>query len=486
MLKISRKNNLLAVLFIWGAINICIICYFHDTLTRYYDEEDLSDLIEEEGKSNADLLKYGLPVEKLLGKEEIVEILFQSGENVTIDLVEKMPPYQNFTSVFGAKPKIIGLETCEAYQRDVSPLDAIVGPAGHYNTGTNLLWKLLFDHCEIEGREKLYNDTLSLHSGMLTPSNHSVSRMVKTGMWITVPWNKHGPVEWRDDESFRPIVADDFQINKILPNSKSKDVFPIVMVKDPYSWMESTISHKYGASWRYSKYSLLNLNEEYDMKHGSPTIKLPEKKRGKKILYKVKKIKKRKNVKEELEKMRKREHRRRLKGQDKDHRRDLPKQVVQRNRGKAKGLAVVYHRVTRKWLRTVRYDNLVHMWNKYHSDYLKADFPRLMIRYEDLLLHTNEVIPQICKCVGGTLVNSENGVHLQSTSSKNPKTFGKTSGLVSALMKYGNSTHRTKDFSKGDMVYANANISKELMDLFQYSFPPSPVNDTEQVPKKKE
>ena len=117
------------------------------------------------------------------------------------------------------------------------------------------------------------------------------------------------------------------------------------------------------------------------------------------------------------------------------------------------------------------YDNLVDMWNKFHSDYFNADFPRLMVRYEDLLLHTDEVLPQICECVGGTLLDSEKGVQLQAHSSKDPKIFGKTSGLISTLKKYGDHAKRTQHFSKGDMIFADQNLSKDLMDAFHYSFP---------------
>lgn len=101
---------------------------------------------------------------------------------------------------------------------------------------------------------------------------------------------------------------------------------------------------------------------------------------------------------------------------------------------------------------------------------MNATFPRLIVRYEDLLLHANEVIPQICQCVNGKLVNiTEHGVTLSQASVKDIHQHGKTSNLREAMLRYGSQALRTKHFSKGDLIYADEYLRKELMDLFGYS-----------------
>ncbi len=46
------------------------------------------------------------------------------------------------------------------------------------------------------------------------------------------------------------------------------------------------------------------------------------------------------------------------------------------------------------------------MWNNWNNEYLttgvkggEKDFPRVMVRYEDLLYHPVEVVTKLCKCL---------------------------------------------------------------------------------------
>ena len=56
-----------------------------------------------------------------------------------------------------------------------------------------------------------------------------------------------------------------------------------------------------------------------------------------------------------------------------------------------------------------KYDSIAHLWNKWHEGYHDAKFPRLMIRYEDLLFYTKQTITQICDCVGGEMIYKQPG-----------------------------------------------------------------------------
>ena len=54
--------------------------------------------------------------------------------------------------MYGDKPVIRGLETCEQYRNMVHPADlGPLVPLDCSNTGTNLLWKLMRDNCNIDG-----------------------------------------------------------------------------------------------------------------------------------------------------------------------------------------------------------------------------------------------------------------------------------------------------------------------------------------------
>merc|ERR1719356_1426184 len=62
-------------------------------------------------------------------------------------------------------------------------------------------------------------------------------------------------------------------------------------------------------------------------------------------------------------------------------------------------------------LDTERFQSLVHVWSSYILEYMNATFPLLIVRYEDLLYRTEEVISKVCACIGGvSLVGSEFGV----------------------------------------------------------------------------
>ena len=136
-----------------------------------------------------------------------------------------------------------------------------------------------------------------------------------------------------------------------------------------------------------------------------------------------------------------------------------------------KGLKVEYLQSGEHSYRMMEYKNLLDWWNSFYSGYLNATFPRLIIRYEDLLLYSDEIIPQICNCVGGKLINAENGVNIFKDSAKDSRVYGHTSNLVDSLMRYGSRKERIKHCSNGDLLYANNTLDKNLMNIFQYSYP---------------
>lgn len=44
--------------------------------------------------------------------------------------------------------------------------------------------------------------------------------------------------------------------------------------------------------------------------------------------------------------------------------------------------------------------SLAHVWSEWYLEYYEAQFPRLIIRFEDLLFHTPKVLDEIRQCAG--------------------------------------------------------------------------------------
>merc|ERR1712032_1453311 len=50
---------------------------------------------------------------------------------------------------------------------------------------------------------------------------------------------------------------------------------------------------------------------------------------------------------------------------------------------------------------TYKYMSMVQAWNNWYKDVLQTSFPRLIIRFEDLLFRTEETTRKVCECAGG-------------------------------------------------------------------------------------
>ena len=88
-------------------------------------------------------------VERYGVDDHIVKIL--TAANVEIDevLAEQLPTWDDIVSMYGEKPVIHGLDTCQTYRDTVKPENRMLGPAGMFNTGTNLLFELMKVNCNI-------------------------------------------------------------------------------------------------------------------------------------------------------------------------------------------------------------------------------------------------------------------------------------------------------------------------------------------------
>lgn len=154
-----------------------------------------------------------------LGREKILTLLAEAGaKDLTAAQIEKLPTWQQFVDLYDDEVVIVGKDRCSSFVESVGgPQEVIVGIAGLFNTGTNLL-------------------------------QHHLHKNVKAKSAWQVPWGKHrlADVKWEHTAEHMDHI------------DKHK-VFPIVVVRDPYSWLQSMCSHPYSAVWRHGAHHCPNL-----------------------------------------------------------------------------------------------------------------------------------------------------------------------------------------------------------------------------------
>jgi hypothetical protein len=148
-------------------------------------------------------------------KAPMLQVIAAAGVNLTVDLCRTLPPWKNVTKLYGNGPIIEGLETCDTYRDLIRTRGAEPRPkiAGLWNTGTTAL-------------SKYFNINMELYS-----VNESIA-------FPTVTWGKHTVLRYK------------YNVTWPRGNREDRDlILPVVIVRDPYRWMQSMCTAHYGASW---------------------------------------------------------------------------------------------------------------------------------------------------------------------------------------------------------------------------------------------
>ena len=116
--------------------------------------------------------------------------------------------------------------------------------------------------------------------------------------------------------------------------------------------------------------------------------------------------------------------------------------------------------------------------------YLDSDFPRLMVRFEDLLYHPEQVFDAIANCSGLLLTEQQQdgvvaAIRTRPTfqyHSNAAKHHGTAShDMIQAMIKYGQERGRTKGFQAADLEFAKKHaLDADLMKVFHYTHPKTP------------
>jgi cell fate (sporulation/competence/biofilm development) regulator YmcA (YheA/YmcA/DUF963 family) len=303
------------------------------------------------------------------------DILQKAGVQMTDDIQKSLPPLEGIVGMYGSEPILIGEERCDAFQAAFPQDDRFLAPAGMFNTGTNLLQSLLVNNCHLPVSTKKYG-------------------MQHNGIKYQVPWGKHSPVDWRFKHTAPSFEG--------LPQS---NFLPAVVIKDPYTWMESMCRHRYAAQWRSIEGHCPNLvpttPQEKDMIHPKETF----------------------------------------------------------------AVSIHYHTQN-----VTHHESLSELYNEWYGNWLDVEYPRLVIRFEDLMFHAEHVVEKVCKCAGGKL--AEGPFQYTTGSAKTGISHKGSNGLVKSMLKYGDIQKRTHAYTPMDLDYAKSSLRSDVLDLFHYGTPP--------------
>jgi hypothetical protein len=142
--------------------------------------------------------------------------------------------------------------------------------------------------------------------------------------------------------------------------------------------------------------------------------------------------------------------------------------------------------------------SMIHHWNEWYAAYRTASFPRVMVRFEDLIFHPETVTRTVCECFGGRLdvdgpdaqyeKEERHGHHAAPQfvyivdSAKKGAVHGSTkTGYVDAMIRYGTDRgDRWQNWTADDLQFARQYLDPTLMRMFGYRLPPEQQPEQQQ------
>lgn len=117
-----------------------------------------------------------------------------------------------------------------------------------------------------------------------------------------------------------------------------------------------------------------------------------------------------------------------------------------------------------------RFETLAHAWNTFYAPFLDSDnpFQWFFLRYEDVLIHLEEVTKKVCSHFGKPIEN----IVTRERSAK-AHTGKVSNGYSAALAKVKDTASRIKGYSAHDLKIIRDTLDKRLLSLFGYTIPKS-------------
>jgi hypothetical protein len=319
----------------------------------------------------------------LEGREPLLEILREAGvTDIDLSTLQSLPKWETVIKLYGSEPVIHGLDRCEEFRNNTPPEKRSMGPAGLFNTGTNALTKYLEMNCVIP----------------------EVKRK-DGGMRWQPHWGKHSLATMKHMYTANNFDKDD-----------KDNMLPVVLVRDPLTWLTSMCTNPYSAKWTHHKSHCPALVPNADDIKQYPDLK------GKA---------------------------------------SIP--------GKVRfGRTDDNNTFTEQW------PSMAYLWSFWNIAYYeKAEFPSVMVRFEDLIFHPRKLVETVCAC-GGGIPRNETFQYYRSSAKEGGKGHGKEetkTSMVSAMIKYGSESRRVQNYTRDDLEHARHALNRDLMNKFHYSVP---------------
>ncbi|KAL3936752.1 MAG: hypothetical protein SGBAC_008004 [Bacillariaceae sp.] len=426
-----------------------------------------SDFVKYMSNTDAADVDEGVTYEQAKeGREPLLKILEKDlglAKLTTSELLQ-LPKWSEIQDLYGDKPIIQGLDFCLKYQMKVPMSDRYIGVAGSFNTGTTAFGLSLQQNCRFPNRRRSSKTTTTAIANDKQARNGGGAVVTNVhGMLNQVPWAKHKMAY----ERFGHTIDDS------IPK---ENVLPVVLVRDPYYWMQSMCKQGYGVRWDHktNKHCPNLVPNDFDLKR-------------------------------------------------------FPKRYATTNSTNTTNTASVPVWMGQSYQSGPHWDSLVHYWNDWYGSYYykndakssgnaatttgkkpkeeeeeEKEFPRLMIRFEDTLFHAKTVMKLVCACGGGifsgneeeeeegevnfgfTMNANENAKQQQQRQEEQQQQQRGGSAfrpildeakfehkhiqnnLVSAIVKYGSDKTRYRNMTKEDLDFAESFLDPELMKAFRY------------------
>ena len=188
--------------------------------------------------------------------------------------------------------------------------------------------------------------------------------------------------------------------------SKIDHVVPIVIIRDPFTWMQSMCTSPYKAEWSHATIHCPNLVSNADDAARFPNVSIGDR---------------------------------------------IPATLTAQKQ------------------RT--FPTLLDLWIEWYAEYLTSDLPRLMVRFEDVLIRPDAVVDQVRECFALER-RQKDFVYVVGPIKWDQKYVKKQSSMVSAIIKYGNGIDRFRNMTAQDMAVAQERMEeghgKRLSSLFHY------------------
>lgn len=313
----------------------------------------------------------------------VFEYFREAGVKLDDDVARRrLPSWSQIEALIGGNPVILGLDRCNDFRNNVSPLRRMLGSSGMFNSGTNLITRLMKENCVIPERYDKWGPD---------------GTKEEYGIRWQCPWGKHTPVKFKYEHTAPKNE-----------NVTKDDCLPVVTIRNPFDWMKSMCVHYYTARWSMQESGI----KGYICPH---------------LVYAKKK----------------------------------------------KTPVELRVKLAEQWL---FFDSLAHLWNEWYAQYWRdADFPFLIVRFEDLIFRQYNTTKIICECAGGK-ANSKSKFKYIVNSAKQGPGHGKKeerTGMIDAWIKYGKPQEVKAGFSDIDWEASLEFLSHDLMKKMGYGYPPS-------------